>query len=88
MAETPVEKQAEILADLWLRFGNDPNFADFMKYNDLGMPLAYAVSTDIIQLNPKVETFVGETFALFLAALSIEDEGFDSLEDILMPEGE
>lgn len=81
---TPIEKQAEILSDLWLNYRNDEEFQDFIEYNDLGLPLSYAINSGIVPLTKKAETFVEETFTLMLAGLDIdEDTGFDSLDDIL-----
>lgn len=81
---TPIEIQAEILSDLWLNYRQDEEFQDFVQYNDLGLPLAYALSSGIIQAGEKVNGFVEETFLLLLAGLDIEeDTGFENLGDIL-----
>jgi|Laugrespbdmm15sd_2_1035082.scaffolds.fasta_scaffold169687_1 hypothetical protein len=80
---TPFSSQAEILADLWLNYKQDEEFQDFIEYNDLGLPLAYAISNDIVKNTDVAERFVGETFSLLLAALEItEDTGFETLDDI------
>jgi hypothetical protein len=82
--ETPVNIRAEILSDLWLNFRNDGEFQDFVEYNDLGLPLAYAVSSGIVPATEKAQEFINETFLLLLAALDIEeDTSFDSLDEIL-----
>ena len=81
---TPLNKQAEMLADLWLNYRSDEDFQDFIQYNDLGLPLAYALSAGIIQPTEKVEAFVNETFMLLLSGMEIdEDTGFDNLNDII-----
>ena len=82
--ETPVKVRAEILSDLWLNFRNEADFQDFIEYNDLGLPLAYAISSEIVPITEKAEQFINETFLLLLASLAIEyDTGFDSLDEIL-----
>jgi hypothetical protein len=69
---------------VWLTYRNDTEFADFISYNDLGLPLAYALSTDVVKSTPKVEAFIDETFSLLLAGLGIdEDKGYEFLDDIL-----
>jgi hypothetical protein len=83
MVETTLENKASILADLWIDYKNDDNFIDFFEYNDLGLPLAYALANGMIAKTTDVETLVGETFALLLAGLGIEDEGFEALDEIL-----
>lgn len=80
---TPFSNKAEILADLWLNYRADEEFQDFVEYNDLGLPLAYAIANDIVSSTPTAEKFVNETFELLLAGLEVEDTGFDNLDDLL-----
>lgn len=81
---TTFSNKCDILAELWVSYKGDPEFSDFMEYNDLGLPLAYAISSEIISAEPKSEMFVNETFELLLAALGKEtDEGYESLADLL-----
>ena len=85
---TPFSNRCDILAELWVEYKHDTEFEDFLDYNDLGLPLAYAISTEIVDVTPKVEMFVNETFDLFLASLERTDEGFESLSDIMLLDGE
>lgn len=82
---TPFEKRCEILADLWLNYKNDVSFSDFMEYNDLGLPLAYALSNGILDYSAseKAQPFVNEAWDLLLSGLSVEDIGYASLNDLL-----
>lgn len=80
---TSFENKCNILADLWMDYRDDEEFKDFLEYNDLGLPIAYAISNKIVSSLPMAEKFIEETFDLFLASLEIEDTGFESLEDIL-----
>jgi hypothetical protein len=64
-------------------YKGDPEMEDFITYNDLGLPLAYAIDTDIVQTSVKAEMFINETWEVFLTGLELQDEGFDSLDDIL-----
>ncbi len=89
MAETTFSNKVAILADLWITYSNDETFEDFFEYNDLGLPLAYALDNDIVVANEKTNAFIEETFALFLAGLEQEDIGFTTLNEVLMlPEEE
>ena len=83
LSQTPLSKRAEILGDLWIRYKNDPDFSDFVTYNDLGLPLAYCLAFDVIESTPKVEMFINETFDVLLAGFDMADIGFDSLDSIL-----
>ena len=83
-AATPFSNRCDILAELWVTYKGDPEFQDFFEYNDLGLPIAYAISTEIVGITPKAEMFIDETWELLLSGLEMEDSGFDSLADILM----
>jgi hypothetical protein len=80
---TTYTDKCSILAELWLNYRNDEEFQDFVEYNDLGLPLAYAIANDIVKSSEMAQKFVEETFDLLLGALEIEDTGFDTLNDML-----
>jgi hypothetical protein len=80
---TSFSKRCDILGELWVQYKRDEEFADFFEYNDLGLPLAYAISQDYVLVRPQAEEFVNETFDLLLFALEIEDEGFETLDEVL-----
>lgn len=83
MDETTIENKAGILSELWMNYRDDVEFADFIDYNDLGLPLAYAIANGIVELSPKANDFIQETFDLLLASLGIEDTGFETIDDVL-----
>lgn len=72
-----------ILADLWLNYRSDDEFKDFIEYNDLGLPLAYMIANNIVSITDLAQRFIDETFDLFLAAVELEDDGFENLDEIL-----
>ena len=84
MSETTLESKADILSELWLGYKNDQNFEDFFNYNDLGLPVAYAVANGIVKGTEVSNRFINETFMLLLASLEVEDEGFSTLDDIFI----
>ena len=82
--ETSYANKCQILGEVWLDYRNDEDFKDFIEYNDLGLPLAYAVDSGIVESTDMAENFISETFSLLLAGLGIEEDlGFEVLEDIL-----
>jgi hypothetical protein len=81
--ETTFDKKCEILSDLWLNYKGDVEFETFIQYNDLGLPLAYAVANDIVEPTDKATNFISETFTLLLAGLGIEDNDYGCLDDVL-----
>ncbi len=84
MSETTSENKASILSELWLGYKNDDNFEDFFAYNDLGLPLSYAIDNGIVKATDIANKFISETFELLLASLEVEDQGFESLDDVFM----
>ena len=85
MATTTYDNKCAILADVWINFRFDSQFTDFIQYNDLGLPLAYAITEGIVKSAELSVKFIDETFDLLLAALSIEeDQAFTSLDDMLV----
>jgi hypothetical protein len=84
MNTTTIECKEIILADIWMEYRNDEGFKDFIYYNDISLPLAYALSTSIVKRTEYSNKFIEESFALLLAGLEIEDTGFESLEDIFI----
>jgi len=80
---TPFNDKCEILADLWMTYRQEPQFEDFFQYNDVGLPIAWAITEGIVKPMTEAQTMVEETFAMLLEALSLEDDGFDTLDDVL-----
>jgi hypothetical protein len=64
-------------------YRGEPEFEDFVQYNDLGLPLAYAISEGIVEKTDIATNFVNEAFDILLGALGIEDTGFNTLDDLL-----
>lgn len=83
MNSTSYTDKCAILADLWLNYRADEEFQDFTEYNDLGLPLAYAIDNDIVKSTEMAQRFVEETFDLLLASLDVEDSGFETLDELL-----
>lgn len=81
---TPFTTRCDILAELWIGYKSDSEFQDFIRYNDLGLPLAYAISTGIVEASAMSETFINESFDLFLAGYDLSDDGYESLDDIII----
>ena len=80
---TDFSSRCNILADLWLNYKDDAEFSDFIQYNDMGLPLAFFVSQEVVPSNDMVMNYVNETWELFLEALKIEETGFDTLDELL-----
>jgi hypothetical protein len=82
--KTGFDAQCSILAQLWVEHRGDQEFEDFVEYNDLGLPLAYFIFEGVALSTPLAETYIGETFELLLAALGLEDVGFENLDELFI----
>ena len=77
------ENKCEILADLWLNFKDDEELADFVEYNDLGLPLAYLIHSELVIPTELCEPYVEETYNLLAEALGIDlDQDFATLQEM------
>ena len=85
--KTKFKAKCAILSEIFLDYKDDEEFADFIEYNDLGLPLAYAISCGIVEKTDSAKLFVEETFDLLLAVLDVEDTGFANLTEVLEAEG-
>lgn len=82
-SNTPFGNRCSILGQLWVDYKNDEMFGDFVEYNDLGLPLAFAVAEGIVDINQEVDRYINETWLLLLSGLGLEDTGFNDLDDML-----
>lgn len=80
---TTFENKCKILGTLWMEYRGDEEFNDFIEYNDLGLPLSYMLSEEIVKSTTMSEAYVNETWDLFLGSLDMADTGFESLDEIL-----
>lgn len=79
---TDFSKKVEILGQFYQNYRDDENLADFFEFNDLGLPLAYFASEGLCDISEDGISYISETWDLLLAALEVEDEGFDNLDQI------
>jgi hypothetical protein len=75
--------KTSILAELWMNYRDDEGLQDFVEYNDLGLPLAYFLYNELVLPTKQSEIYIEETFSLLVAALDVEDIGFESLDEML-----
>jgi len=86
-AAVPFEDKCTILGQFWYEFRDeDGEMSDFIKSNDVGLPLAWFISTGAVKSLEMGEEFVNETFSLFLESMSLKETeliGIDSLDSLL-----
>lgn len=81
--ENSFENKCAILAEVWLGYRQDPQFNDFVSYNDLGLPLAFLIEEKLVTPQLLAREMVNESYALLLASLEKSDGDWESLEDLL-----
>ena len=79
---TDFSKQVEILGQFYEDYRDDKNLEDFIEFNDLGLPLAFLASQGLCAITDEGIKYISETWNLLLASLDLQDEGFDSLDQI------
>lgn len=80
--ETTFENKCSILGDLYISYKDEEDFAEFIEYNDLGLPFAHGYSLDLIELTDTAKSMIEETFLSLMELLGLEDEGWESLGDM------
>lgn len=80
---TNFDNKVGILADLWINFRDTKDFNDFIEYNDIGLPLAYFVHTELVTPADQAIMYIEETFNLLCAALELDLEGdYETLNEM------
>jgi DNA modification methylase len=81
-------KKCLILADFWLNYKDEEEFDDFVEYNDIGLPLAFMITENIVESTQVGEIYVNEAWELLCAALNVDSkQNYDTLEDMFLDAG-
>ena len=80
---TTYENKTAILADLWTNYRDEEAFAELFEYADLSFPIAFAVFHGIVDTTERAQSLIDEAFGLLLEVVGVDDDGFDSLDDLL-----
>ncbi len=73
----------DILSSLYSEYREDERFEEFISFNDIGLPLAYMVSSELCELTEEGVRYIKETWKLFLEELGVPDDGYEDLESLL-----
>ena len=66
-----------------MNYRDNETFEEFIEYNDLGLPMAHLIAENLVEATRQGEIYIDETFELLLNVLSIEDDNYDSLAEML-----
>lgn len=90
------EYKTKIIEELIRDFLEDPEMynesdvTEFFAYNDLGIPLAQAVTYDLVEkLSPEGFNVVNETWIQLCTMLEADPEGdYENLDDVFLADGD
>lgn len=83
MSKTSYENKVQILGKFWLQCRSDNDLQEFLDDNDLGLPVAYALSTGMVEGGAEAKELIEETFDRVIDSMGIEDRGFSTLAEVL-----
>jgi hypothetical protein len=65
-----------------MNYRDDEQFFDFVDYADLALPLAFLLDNALVTAVDQAKNMINEAFVMLLAMLQVNDEGFESLDDL------
>ena len=80
---TDFSNVCDILGELYSAYRDEPDFQEFIEFNDLGLPLAYFTRDSLCEPSDDGVRYIMETWQLFLKSLDVEDTGFETLTGLL-----
>ena len=80
---TTFSNKCNILGALFTNERENEDFFRFFEFNDIGLPLAYAVSQNLCEVSDKGESWIELTWKDLMEALEITDNEFESLDEVL-----
>jgi hypothetical protein len=80
---TTFQNKTAILSELWLNYRDDEGLKDFIEYNDLALPFAFAISEGLVDSQESMARFIEEAWSMLLESLEIEDNDYTLLEQLL-----
>lgn len=82
MATTAFEDKVSILVEVLQN--EQPEWQEFINYNNLGLPFAYGVQRGWFPAGEDVTRLINKTFDILLEVMGIEEDGgFDTFQDLL-----
>lgn len=81
---TDFSKKCDILTQFWMQYRDEEVFESYCEYNDLGLPLAFAINEGIVKTTDQAEAYINEAYDLLCETLGVEIKIYDSLDDMFM----
>lgn len=74
---TSFEKKCQILNEVFTENSENEELQEFVKYNDLGLPLSFLISSLGVDFTDKAVELIDETYESLLTELGIQDVTYD-----------
>jgi len=71
---TEFNAKCAILDQFWMEYRDEEAFESFVEYNDLALPLAFAINEGIIKSTDTAEAYINEAFDLLCETLQVDNE--------------
>ena len=77
--------KCEILAEVHVESGFNPNLNEFRKYNDIGLPLAYLIHQDLVEAKGEQSLkYIEDTWRMLCESLELDpDKEYKNAEDFI-----
>jgi len=80
---TTFDTRVEILAEFLDEFGEEESFLEFVRQNDIGLPLAWLLHHNFAtDFSPEGREAINVSFQELLKWIEVEDSGFSGLDDL------
>ena len=80
---TDFSKIIEISGEFYFTYRDDKELKEFIEFNDLGLPLAYLASEELCTVTEEGADYIKQSWVLLMAALGIEDIGFEDINEMM-----
>ena len=81
---TDFSKKCEILDELWMSYRDEEPMQDFMEYNDLALPLAFAINEGIVEETKQAKAYIEEAWLMLCDFLKIDsNQDYESLDEMM-----
>jgi hypothetical protein len=80
---TDYSNKIQILGSLYEDYRGSQDFEEFVRMNDLGLPLAFHANEGLATLSEKGKQLVEQTWIALLEMIGIDDVGFEDVEELL-----
>ena len=67
--------RCKILAEFYGDYRGDDKYLDFFEANELGLPLAFAIYSKLVESSTQAEKIINETWKAFCNLLNLDYEG-------------